>query len=180
MLLMAAFQSGCVYVPTKVPAEWERAMSRPAPSIAGTFSTTGEKTVKEGGYRIVDGNITEVFNAVRADRSFLPTSEAVRLRPVGRDQLEVTALNGAEAVASKVLSADIGAETSIDGVKVERQINRKNSKISNLKTHVDAVLIKGADGFLYVRGKHRATATFGGVIPFGGGGETWLRFPPVP
>ena len=39
-------------------------MSRPAPSIAGTYRTNGEKTVKEGGYRIIDGNLTAVFNGV--------------------------------------------------------------------------------------------------------------------
>jgi hypothetical protein len=155
-------------------------MSRPAPSIAGTYRTNGEKTVKEGGYRIIDGNLTAVFNGVMADRSFCPPTEAIRFRPVGKDQLEITALNGAEVVATKTLAADVGPETSLDGVKVARENNRKNSKISNLKTHNDAVLMKGADGFLYVRAKYRATATFGGIVPFGGGGEEWLRFPPVP
>lgn len=179
-LILALVQTGCVYVPTKVPDTWQQAMHRPAPSIAGTYQTSGEQTVKEGGYRIVRGDLAAVFNAVRADRSFCPPAEAIRLRPVGTDQLEITALQGGEAIATKMIAADVGEETSIDGVKVERQNNRKHSSISNLKTHDDAVLIKGADGFLYVQGKHRATATLGGVLPFGGGGETWLRFPPVP
>jgi hypothetical protein len=180
LLLLATTHVGCVYVPTRAPEEWKKAMSHPAPSIAGTYRTSGEMTVKEGGYRIVNGNLVSVLNSVMADSSFCPPAAATRLQPVGKDRLEITALNDSEVVASKTIAADVGSETSLDGVRVARENNRKNSRISNLKTHVDAVLMKGADGFLYVRVKHRATATFAGLVPFGGGGEAWLRFPPAP
>lgn len=179
LLLAAAAHAGCVYVSTRVPAEWERAMSRPAPSIAGTYRALGERTFKEGGGRIGGGHLAEVFNDVTADPGFCPLADTIRVRPLGRDQLEIVAMNGDKAVATKTLPADIGTKITLDGVKVERPMNKPNRRISGLKIRNDAVLMKGADGYLYVREKHRATATLGGVVPFGGGGESWLRFPPA-
>lgn len=180
-LLLAAFHSGCINIPTKVPEEWDKAMSRPARSIAGTYQTTGDMIMKQesrsSGRAL---SLSDVFNGVKADQSFCPPGNAIRLQPVGKDQLEITVLQDAEVVATRMIAADIGAKTSLDGVEIERQNNRKNSKISNLKTHNDAVLMKGTDGCLYVRAKYRARATLVGVIPFGAGGEAWLRFPPVP
>lgn len=180
LLLAAVVQACCVYVSTRVPEVWEQAMSRPAPSIAGTYRALGERTFKEGGGRIGGGNLAEVFNEVTADPGFCPLADTIRLRPVGRDQLEIVALNGTKVVETKLLAAGIGTKTTLDGVKVERPMNNPNRRISGLKTRNDAVLMKGADGYLYVREKHRATATLGGVVPFGGGGESWLRFPPAP
>lgn len=155
-------------------------MGRPAPSIAGSYRAVGERVFKEGGGRIGGGNLAEVFNEVTADPGFLPLADTIRVRPLGREQLEIVALNGARVVATKTLAADIGTKTTVDGVKVERPMNKPDRRISGLKTRNDAVLMKGADGYLYVREKHRATATLGGVVPFGGGGESWLRFPPAP
>jgi hypothetical protein len=180
LLAATLFFSGCYYVSTKRPDDWQLAMSRPAPGIAGSYRATGERIEKESHDQVRSGNLTEVFDAVMAHGGFCPSGEIIRLRPIGKNQLEITALNGTEAVATKTIAADIGAETSIDGVNVERQTNTKNKKVSNLRTHVDAVFVKGSDGYLYVRVKHRATATLGGVVPFGGGGESWLRFAPAP
>lgn len=180
--LLTTFLPGCIYINTGVPNEWDQAMSRPAASIAGTYRASGESANEapgHHGYRLGGADLAQVFNTVMNDKSFCPPADAVRLKPMEKDQLEITALQGGTVVATKTVKAEIGSETTIDGVKRDVPQRRANNPTS-MTIHDDIVLMKGADGFLYVHMKHRASAVFKHVIPVAGGGETWGRFPAVP
>lgn len=166
-LVSGAFGAGCVYVKTPpLPDTWAAAMQR-APGtkadIAGTY--------------VNDGSFSTFLADVLREELFEVPSPQVRLRLLDLRQLEISACDGGQVLATKVLEVETDPSAGIVVLKgkLKSAAASGGAQVQGRKVR----FVKGTDGYLYGEYTEYGGAAYLYVVPVVGSSGRWKRWAPV-